>query len=64
MLTPDTFISLQNGSLISEFQSPNLDNVNIDEIKDSVIYSKLNSSEPIQLKRINHLPLDLHFQEL
>ena len=52
ILTPDTFISLQNGSLISEFQSPNLENVNIDEIKDSVIYSKLNKSEPIQLKKI------------
>ena len=52
MLTPDTFISLQNGSLISEFQSPNLDNVNIDEIKDSIIYSKLNKSEPIQLKKM------------
>jgi len=52
MLTADTFISLQNGSLINEFQSPLLENVNIEQIKDSIIYSKLKTVDPIQLKKI------------
>ena len=54
MLSPDTFISLQNGSLISEFQSKDIENmdIDIDTIKDSVIYSKLKTSDNIQLKRI------------
>ena len=52
MLSPDTFISLQNGSLISEFQSKDIENINIETIKDSVIYSKLKTSNNIQLKRI------------
>ena len=50
MLTADTFITLQNGSLINEFQSPLLDNVDIEQIKDSTVYSKLKTSDPIQLK--------------
>jgi hypothetical protein len=54
MITPDTFVSLQNGSLISEFQSKNIENVDIDldVLKDSAIYSKLKTSDNIQLKRI------------
>ena len=52
MLTADTFITLQNGSLISEFQSPLLDTVDIEQIKDSVVYSKLKSSNSIQLQKI------------
>jgi hypothetical protein len=52
MLTPDIFVMLQNGSLVAEFQSSNLDSINIEDIKDSVIYSKLKASNPIQLKKI------------
>ena len=54
MLTPDTFVSLQNGSLISEFQSKDVENidVDIDILKGSVIYSKLKTFDVIQLKRI------------
>ena len=54
MMTPDIFVYLQNGSLISEFQSKNIENIDIDlaALKDSVIYSKLKTSDNIQLKRI------------
>jgi hypothetical protein len=52
MLTADTFITLQNGSLINEFQSKLIDNVDIEQIKDSTVYSKLKSSNPIQLQKI------------
>ena len=54
MLTPDTFVSLQNGSLISEFQSKDIENINVDieTLNGSVIYSKLKTFDDIQLKRI------------
>ena len=52
MLTPDIFIMLQNGSLVAEFQSSNLDNINIDDIKESIVYSKLKQYDTDQLKKI------------
>ncbi len=51
MLTPDIFIMLQNGSLVAEFQSSNLDNINIDDIKESIVYSKLKQYDTDQLKK-------------
>ena len=54
MLTPDTFVSLQNGSLINEFQSKDVENIDVDIeiLKGSIIYSKLKTFDVIQLKRI------------
>ena len=55
MLTADTFVSLQNGSLISEFQSPNMDDINntsVENIRDTAIYLKLKNSNTVYLKRI------------
>ena len=51
ILTPDKFVFIQNGSLVSEFASSDLDDINIDEIKDSEVYLKLKSFNPIQLKK-------------
>jgi hypothetical protein len=55
MLTPDTFITLQNGSLIDEFQSANLSEVELEydeTMKKSQIYLQLKDSNPIHLKKI------------
>ena len=52
MLTPDIFVTLQNGSLIAEFQSSSLENVNIEDINGSIVYSKMKTTNPIQLQKI------------
>ena len=53
MLTPDVFINLQNGSLISQFQDADLKNINTKNIEDSEIYKKLKDKNTIQLERIS-----------
>ena len=53
MLTPDVFINLQNGSLISQFQDADLKNMNTKNIEDSEIYKKLKDKNTIQLERIS-----------
>ena len=53
MLTPDVFINLQNGSLISEFQDTELKNTDTTNIEDSDIYTKLKDKNIIQLQRIS-----------
>ena len=55
LLTPDNFVSLQNGSLITEFQSANLNEVDMEydeQMKESRIYLQLKDSDPIHLKKI------------
>ena len=53
MLTPDVFINLQNGSLITQFQNTDLKNINTKNIEDSEIYKKLKDKNTIQLERIS-----------
>ena len=55
LLNPDNFVTLQNGSLISEFQSKNLNEVDLnydEQMKESQVYLKLKDSNPIHLKKI------------
>ena len=55
LLNPDNFITLQNGSLIDEFQSANLNDVEINydkQMKESQVYLKLKDSNPVHLKKI------------
>jgi hypothetical protein len=59
-ITPDNFATFQNGSLISEFQSANLNDTDTDtditydeKMMGSKIYNQLKDSNPIQLKRIS-----------
>ena len=52
ILTIDNFIKYQNGNLISEFQSKNVDDIDIELVKESKIYEVLHKSNIIQLKKI------------
>ena len=52
ILTIDNFIKYQNGNLIAEFQSKNVDDIDIELVKDSKIYEVLHKSNIIQLKKI------------
>jgi len=53
MLTPDVFINLQNGSLITQFQDTDLKNIDTTNIEDSEIYKKLKGKNIIQIERIS-----------
>ena len=53
MLTPDVFINLQNGSLITQFQDKDLKNIDTKNIEDSEIYKKLKDKNIIQIERIS-----------
>ena len=53
MLTPDVFIYLQNGSLVTEFESKNLEGVELENIKDSEIFKKLKDINNRQLQKIS-----------
>ena len=53
MLTPDVFINLQNGSLITQFQDTDLKNIDTKNIEGSDIFKKLKDKNKIQLERIS-----------
>ena len=50
MLTPDVFINLQNGSLITQFQDTDLKNIDTTNIEDSEIYKKLKGKKTSKKK--------------
>ena len=52
ILIIDNFIKYQNGNLIAEFQSKNVDDIDIELVKDSKIYEILHKSNINQLKKI------------
>ena len=52
ILIIDNFIKYQNGNLIAEFQSKNVDDIDIELASDSKIYKILHKSNITQLKKI------------
>ena len=52
ILTIDNFVQYQNGNLITEFQSKELKNINVDEYSDTKVYKLFNDKNNIQLEKI------------
>ena len=52
ILTIDNFVKYQNGNLVNDFQSKDINDINIDDVMESKIYKLLHKNNKTQLKKV------------